>query len=76
MFASIKRCNSCNASVADNFRILFDDLAGKTSDPKKLKVFLEEALNNGAEIHPLLTRLEQMIPELWVHSLKNAALKR
>ena len=53
------------ASVADNFRILFDDLVGKTKDPRKLKEVLEEALDNGAiDSSTIAQELEQMIPEL------------
>ena len=53
------------ASVADNFRILFDDLIGKTKDPKKLKEILQEALDNGAiDSSTIAQELEQMIPEL------------
>ena len=53
------------ASVADNFRILFDDLLNKTKDPKKLKETLEEALENGAiDSSTIAQELEQVIPEL------------
>ena len=65
MFATANGHVGKGASVADNFRILFDDLAGRTSDPKKLKEILQEALDNGAiDSSTIAQELEQMIPEL------------
>ena len=65
MFATANGHVGSGASVADNFRILFDDLVGKTKDPKKLKEILEEALDNGAiDSSTIAQELEQMIPEL------------
>ena len=65
MFATANGHVGSGASVADNFRILFDDLVGKTKDPKKLKEVLEEALDNGAiDSSTIAQELEQMIPEL------------
>ena len=48
MFATANGHIGKGASVADNFRILFDDFVGKNKDPQKLKETLEEALENGA----------------------------
>jgi len=65
MFATANGHVGSGASVADNFRILFDDLVGKTKNPKKLKEILEEALDNGAiDSSTIAQELEQMIPEL------------
>ena len=65
MFATANGHIGKGASVADNFRILFDDFVGKDSDPKKLKELLEEALDNGAiDSSTIAQELEQMIPEL------------
>jgi len=65
MFATANGHVGSGASVADNFRILFDDLVGKTKDPKKLKEVLQEALDNGAiDSSTIAQELEQMIPEL------------
>jgi len=65
MFATANGHVGSGASVADNFRILFDDLLGKTKDPKKLKEVLQEALDNGAiDSSTIAQELEQMIPEL------------
>jgi hypothetical protein len=65
MFATANGHVGKGASVADNFRILFDDLIGKTKDPKKLKEVLQEALDNGAiDSSTIAQELEQMIPEL------------
>ena len=65
MFATANGHVGKGASVADNFRILFDDLIGKTKNPKKLKEILEEALDNGAiDSSTIAQELEQMIPEL------------
>ena len=65
MFATANGHVGSGASVADNFRILFDDLVGKTKDPRKLKEVLEEALDNGAiDSSTIAQELEQMIPEL------------
>jgi len=65
MFATANGHVGKGASIADNFRILFDDFVGKNSDPKKLKELLEEALDNGAiDSSTIAQELEQMIPEL------------
>jgi len=65
MFATANGHIGKGASVADNFRILFDDLVGTTKDPKKLKETIEEALENGAiDSSTIAQELEQMIPEL------------
>ena len=65
MFATANGHVGSGASLADNFRILFDDLVGKTKDPKKLKEVLQEALDNGAiDSSSIVQELEQMIPEL------------
>jgi hypothetical protein len=65
MFATANGHIGKGASVADNFRILFDDFVGKDSDPKRLKELLEEALDNGAiDSSTIAQELEQMIPEL------------
>ena len=65
MFATANGHVGKGASVADNFRILFDDLLNKTKDPKKLKETLEEALENGAiDSSTIAQELEQVIPEL------------
>jgi len=66
MFATANGHVGKGASVADNFRILFDELTGQTKDPKKLKEVLEEALDNGAiDSSTIAQELEQMIPELF-----------
>ena len=65
MFATANGHIGKGASVADNFRILFDDLLNKTKDPKKLKETLEEALENGAiDSSTIAQELEQIIPEI------------
>jgi len=65
MFASANGHVGAGASVADNFRILFDDLIGKTKNPKKLNEVIKEALDNGAlDSSTIAQELEQMIPEL------------
>ena len=65
MFATANGHVGKGASVADNFRLLFDDLAGRTSNPKKLREVLQEALDNGAiDSSTIAQELEQMIPEL------------
>ena len=65
MFATANGHVGSGASVADNFRILFDELVGKTKDPKKLREVLQEALDNGAiDSSTIAQELEQMIPEL------------
>ena len=65
MFATANGHIGKGASVADNFRILFDDFTGKNKDPKKLKEVLEEALENGAlDSSTIAQELEQLIPEL------------
>ena len=67
MFATANGHIGKGASVADNFRILFDDFVGKNKDPQKLKETLEEALENGAlDSSTIAQELEQLIPELWV----------
>jgi hypothetical protein len=66
MFATANGHVGKGASVADNFRILFDELTGQTKDPKKLKEILQEALDNGAiDSSTIAQELEQMIPELF-----------
>ena len=65
MFATANGHIGKGASVADNFRILFDDFVGKNKDPQKLKETLEEALENGAlDSSTIAQELEQLIPEL------------
>ena len=65
MFATANGHVGSGASVADNFRILFDDLVGRTKDPKKLREVMQEALDNGAlDSSTIAQELEQMIPEL------------
>jgi len=65
MFATANGHIGKGASVADNFRILFDDFTGKNKDPQKLKELLEEALENGAlDSSTIAQELEQLIPEL------------
>jgi hypothetical protein len=65
MFATANGHVGSGASVADNFRILFDDLIGRTKDPKKLKEVMQEALDNGAlDSSTIAQELEQIIPEL------------
>ncbi len=65
MFATANGHVGSGASLADNFRILFDDFAGKTKDPRKLREVLQEALDNGAiDSSTIAQELEQMIPEL------------
>jgi hypothetical protein len=65
MFATANGHIGKGASVADNFRILFDDFTGKNKDPKKLKEVLQEALENGAlDSSTIAQELEQLIPEL------------
>ena len=65
MFATANGHIGKGASVADNFRILFDDFTGKNKDPQKLKEVLEEALENGAiDSSTIAQELEQLIPEL------------
>ena len=66
MFATANGHVGKGASVADNFRILFDELTGQTKDPKKLREILQEALDNGAiDSSTIAQELEQMIPELF-----------
>jgi hypothetical protein len=65
MFATANGHIGKGASVADNFRILFDDFTGKNKDPQKLKEVLQEALENGAlDSSTIAQELEQLIPEL------------
>ena len=65
MFATANGHVGSGASVADNFRILFDDLVGRTKDPKKLREVMQEALDNGAlDSSTIAQELEQIIPEL------------
>ena len=64
MFATANWHIGKGASVADNFRILFDDLLNKTKDPQKLRETLQEALENGAiDSSTIAQELEQVIPE-------------
>jgi len=66
MFATANGHVGKGASLADNFRILFDDLVGQTKDPKKFKETIQEALENGAlDSSTIAQELEQMIPELF-----------
>ena len=66
MFATANGHVGKGASVADNFRILFDDLVGQTKDPKKFRETIQEALDNGAiDSSTIAQELEQMIPELF-----------
>jgi hypothetical protein len=65
MFATANGHIGKGASVADNFRMLFDDITGKTKDPEVLRKALQEALDNGAlDSSTIAQELEQMIPEL------------
>ena len=48
MFATANGHIGKGASVSDTFKYLFDDLIGKTKNPKELQKMLEEALENGA----------------------------
>ena len=53
------------ASVADNFEMLFKEMLGKTTDPKKLRELLEEGLEAGAlDSSTIATELQKVIPEL------------
>jgi hypothetical protein len=65
MFATANGHIGKGASVADNFRMLFDDITGKTKDPEVLRKALQEALDNGAlDSSTIAQELEQIIPEL------------
>ena len=65
MFATANGHIGKGASVADNFRMLFDDITGKTKDPEALRKALQEALDNGAlDSSTVAQELEQLIPEL------------
>ena len=70
MFATANGHIGKGASVADNFRILFDDFVGKNKDPQKLKETLEEALENGVpDSSTIAQELEQLIQNLWGHQV-------
>ena len=48
-----------------HFKYLFDDLIGKTKNPKELQKMLKEAMDNGAiDTSTIAQELQQMIPEL------------
>ena len=65
MFATANGHIGAGASVSDNFKYLFDDLIGKTKNPKELQKLLKEAADNGAiDSSTIAQELEQMIPEL------------
>jgi len=65
MFATANGHIGSGASVSDNFKYLFDDLIGKTKNPKELQKLLKEAADNGAiDSSTIAQELEQMIPEL------------
>jgi hypothetical protein len=65
MFATANGHIGKGASVADNFRMLFDDITGQTKDPEVLRKALQEALENGAlDSSTIAQELEQIIPEL------------
>jgi hypothetical protein len=65
MFATANGHIGAGASVSDNFKYLFDDLIGKTKNPKDLQKLLKEAADNGAiDSSTIAQELEQMIPEL------------
>jgi len=65
MFATANGHIGAGASVSDNFKYLFDDLIGKTKNPKELRNLLKEATDNGAiDSSTIAQELQQMIPEL------------
>ena len=65
MFATANGHIGSGASVSDNFKYLFDDLIGKTKNPKELRNLLKEATDNGAiDSSTIAQELQQMIPEL------------
>ena len=65
MFATANGHLGSGASVSDNFKYLFDDLIGKTKNPKELQKLLKEATENGAiDSSTIAQELQQMIPEL------------
>ena len=65
MFAMANGHVGAGASVMDNFKILFDDLIGKTKNPAEFKKIINEALDAGAiDSSTIAQELEQMIPEL------------
>ena len=76
MFATANGHIGKGASVADNFRILFDDFTGKNKRSTKIKRKLEEALENGAiDSSTIAQELEQLIPEAHQIFLKLEELK-
>jgi len=65
MFATANGHVGAGASVSDTFKYLFDDLIGKTKNPKELQKMLKEAMDNGAiDTSTIAQELQQMIPEL------------
>jgi len=65
MFATANGHIGAGASVSDNFKYLFNDLIGRTKNPKELRNLLKEAADNGAiDSSTIAQELEQMIPEL------------
>ncbi len=65
MFATANGHIGAGASVSDTFKYLFDDLIGKTKNPKELRNMLKEAMDNGAiDTSTIAQELQQMIPEL------------
>ncbi len=65
MFATANGHIGAGASVSDTFKYLFDDLIGKTKNPKELQKLLKEAMDNGAiDTSTIAQELQQMIPEL------------
>ena len=65
MFATANGHVGSGASVSDNFKYLFDDLIGKTKNPKELRNLLKEATDNGAiDSSTIAQELQQIIPEL------------
>lgn len=65
MFATANGHIGAGASVSDTFKYLFDDLIGKTKNPKELQKMLKEAMDNGAiDTSTIAQELQQMIPEL------------
>jgi len=65
MFATANGHIGAGASVSDNFKYLFDDLIGKTKNPRELQKLLKEASDNGAiDSSTIAQELQLMIPEL------------